>query len=169
MHFEIEQRFAAPLVDVEAAFLDPALLAPIAELSPLGRPELLEQVDDGATVRRRVRYQFTGHLSGAARAILDPHRLTWVEVSTLDRATHTTLIEIVPDHYPDRLQCAAAATLDEQDGVTHRVLEGDLRVTVALVGGRVEHAIVDGLRTHAAAEEQVVQRWLDEHVAPGGP
>ena len=169
MHFEIEQRFAAPLVDVEAAFLDPALLAPVAQLSPLGRPELLEQFDDGDSIRRRVRYQFTGHLSGAARAILDPHRLTWVEVSTLDRATHVTVIEIVPDHYPDRLHCAARVTLDEHDGITHRVLEGDLRVTVALVGSRVEHAIVGGLRTHAAAEEQVVQRWLDDHVAPSGP
>ena len=166
MHFEIEQRFPAPAVDVEAAFTDPALLEPIAELSPLGRPELLEQVDDGTIVRRRVRYAFTGHLSAGARAVVDPHRLTWVAVSVLDRVTHRTEVEIVPDHYPDRLHCTAAVTLHEQGGVTRRVMKGDLRVTVAFVGPRVEHAIVSGLRRHATAEEQVVQRWLDDHGAP---
>lgn len=169
MRFEIEQRFSAPLIDVEAAFYDPALLEPIAALSPLGRPELLEQVENGPTVRRRIRYAFTGHLSGAARAVVDPHRLTWVEVSVLDRTTHRTEIEIVPDHYRDRLHCAATVTMHEQDGVTRRVTQGDLRVTVAFVGARVEHAIVAGLRKHAAAEEQVVQGWLDDRAAAGGP
>lgn len=167
MHFEIAQRFSAPVGDVEAAFLDPSLLEPIAALSPLGRPELLEQVDDGATVRRRVRYRFTGHLSGPARAILDPRRLTWVEASTLDRATHRSRIEILADHYPDRLRCAATVTLAQDAGGTRRAMEGDLRVTAAFVASRVEHAILAGLRTHAAAEEQVVQRWLDDHAAGG--
>jgi peptidyl-tRNA hydrolase len=46
-------------------------------------------------------------------------------------------------------------------------MEGDLRVTAAFVASRVEHAILAGLRTHAAAEEQVVQRWLDDHAAGG--
>lgn len=167
MHFEIEQRFSAPVVDVEAAFCEPSLLEPIAELSPLGRPELIEQVDDGRAVRRQVRYAFTGHLSGAARVVVDPHRLTWVEVSVLDRATHQTQIEIVPDHYPDRLRCSATVTLHEHEGVTRRLTEGDLRVTVAFVGSRVEHAIVSGLRRHAAAEEQVVQGWLDDRADCG--
>jgi hypothetical protein len=116
-----------------------------------------------------VRYAFTGHLSGAARAILDPRRLTWIEVSVLDRATHRTEIRVVPDHYADRLHCTATATVQEQDGVTRRIVEGDLRVTVALVGSRVEHAIVAGLRKHAEAEEHVVQRWLDDRVGGRGP
>ena len=165
MHFELEQQFAAPLAAVEDAFTDPALMEEVAQVARVGRPELLERVDEGDTVRQRVRHTFTGHLSGAARTILDPARLTWVENSVLDRRTHRSNFEIVPDHYPDRLRCAGTVTLDERDGVTHRRTEADLRVTVPLVGHRVEQAIVAGLREHAEAEAEVVQRHLDEPAA----
>jgi len=47
------------------------------------------------------------------------------------------------------------------DGGTRRVIEGDLRVHFPLVGGKVERAIVSGLRAHASAEARVVQAWLD--------
>lgn len=77
MQFRLEQRFSAPVEAVEAAFLDPRLLAELATLPQLGRPELL------------------------------------------------------------------------------------LRVRFPLVGGTVERAIVAGLRDHPAAEERVVQAWLD--------
>ena len=112
-------------------------------------------------LRQRIRHVFTGHLSAAARAILDPARLTWVDDSVLDRRTHRSRFEIVPDHYPDRLHCTGTVTLDEREGVTRRRTEADLRVTVPLVGHWVEQAIVAGLRDHAEAEEEVVQHWLD--------
>jgi len=165
VHFELEQQFSAPLVAVEDAFSDQAVLQQIAEWAKVGRPELLERVEEGDTVRLRVRHRFTGHLSSAARAILDPARLTWVEDSVLDRRTHRSDFEIVPDHYPDRLHCNGTITLEERDGLTLRRTDADLRVTVPFVAHRVEQAIVAGLRDHARAEEDVVQRHLDERAA----
>ncbi|MDQ4096743.1 MAG: DUF2505 domain-containing protein [Actinomycetota bacterium] len=167
MHFQLEQRFAAPLVDVEAALTNPHLLELVAAASSVGRPELLELIDEGDIVRQKVRYAFTGHLSVAARAVVDPARLTWVDESVHDRRTHRSEFVILPDHYPDRLQCHGTVTLAEVDGVTRRLTDADLRVTVRFLGGRVEQAIVSGLRQHAATEEQVVQRWLDQHAADG--
>ncbi|MFN2502655.1 MAG: DUF2505 family protein [Acidimicrobiales bacterium] len=162
MQFQLEQRFDAPLAAVEAAFVDPALLALLGGLPNLGRPELLEQADLSDTVSRKVRYFFAGSLSPAASAVLDPERLSWVEESILDRATHETEFRIVPDHYRDRLRCAGTITLHEEGGVTRRVTEGNLDVRFPLVGARVAQAIVSGLRDHAAIEEDVVQRWLDD-------
>jgi uncharacterized protein YndB with AHSA1/START domain len=161
VHFRLEQRFSAPVEVVEAAFVDPDLLAALATMPELGRPELLRQADDGDTVRQDVRYAFVGQLSPAVTRVVDPTRLTWVEHSELDRRTHRTTLTIRPDHYADRLSCTATATLEPVAGGTLRTVEGDLRVWAPLVAGKVERAIVAGLRDHASAEARIVQTWLD--------
>ena len=161
MRFSLEQHFAAPLEAVEAAFVDPSLLRELATLPELGRPELLAHVDAGDTVSQQVRYVFTGELSPAVTAVVDPRRLTWVEHSELERATHRTAFRIAPDHYADRLSCSGRVTLERAGGGTRRVIDGDLRVRFPLVGAKVERAIVSGLRDHASAEARIVQAWLD--------
>ena len=161
MRFEIAQDFAGPLAVVEAAFLDPALLERMGELPKLGRPELLTQEDNGATVHQRVRYRFSGDLSSAVRRVIDPSKLTWVEDSILDRRTHRTTWTIRPDHYADRLTAHGSFALQAMANTnTRRIAEGDVKVSVPLVGGRVERAIVSGLMEHAELEVGVVNDWL---------
>ncbi len=50
----------------------------------------------------RVRYRFTGHLSSAVKAVIDPNRLTWVEEADHDLATHHVSFRMIADHYADR-------------------------------------------------------------------
>ena len=161
MRFRLEQRFSAPVDAVEAAFLDPALLAELANLPQVGRPELLSSRSDGDAVIREVRYAFTGQLSPAVTRVVDPDRLTWVEHSEFDRSAHRGVLRVRPDHYADRFTCSATVAFDPAGAGTVRVVEGDLRVRFPLVGAAVERAIVGGLRDHAAAEERVVQARLD--------
>jgi hypothetical protein len=161
VRFSLEQRFSAPLDAVEAAFFDPALLAALATRAELGHPALLDQVDRGPSVSQRVRYTFTGHLSPAVTKVLDPQRLTWVEESELDRATHRTVFSIVPDHYGARLSCSGTVALAALDGGTRRTVDGDLTVRFPLVAAKVERAIVSGMGDHAQVEARFVQAWLD--------
>lgn len=162
MRFTVEQRFAAPLDAVEAALLDPAFLARLAELPRLGAPELLSSEEDGQLVRQRVRYRFAGDLSPAVTAVVDPRRLTWVEATTFDRRTHRGDHHIVPDHYGDRLRCTYTTQLSADTEGTGRATAGDIRVRFPLVGSRVERAIVSGLSEHAELEAEVLLDWLAE-------
>lgn len=162
VRFRLEQRFTAPLLAVEEAFVDPDLLAHLADVPHLGRPQLLDRSVEDGTVRQQVRYRFEGELSAAVTSVIDPDRLTWVEDSTLERATHRTDFVILPDHYPDRLRCQGVVELDEDGaGTIRRVTEADLKVRALLVASRVERAIASGLRDHAAAQAAAVQAWLD--------
>lgn len=161
MRFTLEQRFPAPVAAVEAAFLDPALLTELAALPHLGRPQLLRSAVDGDVVTRDVRYAFSGRLSPAVTKAVDPERLTWVEHSEYDCASHRGTLTIQPDHYADRLTCSAMVTLEPAGQGSVRKVEGDLRVRFPLVGAKVERAIIAGLRDHAAAEAMVVQARLD--------
>ena len=167
MRFTIDQTFAGTLHRVEAALVDPAFLERLSTLPKLGRPTLVHRVEAGDLVHQWVKYAFTGQVNSAVRRVVDPARLTWVEESTLDRRTHRTTWRIVPDHYKNLLRSSGEFRLepDPQRPGTHtrRTTEAELKVTVPLVGGKVEQAIVSGLREHAAEEEHVLDAWLAEN------
>ncbi len=163
MRFQLTQRFAAPLAEVADAFSDPGFYAALAELPTLGAPELLDRTLDGDTVQMRVRYRFTGHLSAAVTAVIDPAKLTWVDVSHHDRTTHHVTFHLEPDHYADRFRCHGSYRFhaDPQDRrVTVRTAEGDVKIRMPIVGGSVERAIVSGLEDHLADEIPILESWL---------
>ncbi|MEO7555582.1 MAG: DUF2505 family protein [Acidimicrobiales bacterium] len=161
MHFQFEQRIGGSPDAVAAAFADPAYYASLGELPKLGGAEVLRHGLEGDVVTLEIRYRFTGDLSSAVRAVIDPAKLTWVEHSTHDLATLQVHYELRPDHYHDRLQCQGGYRFQADGEATLRRDEGDLKVRVALVGSRVEGAIVSGLREHLAAEAALVERFLD--------
>ena len=160
MRFHLEQDFDVPLQQVEDAYVDPEFIERLAELPRLGHPELIDQERDGALVRQRVRYRFEGDLSSAVTRVVDPARLTWIEETVLDRRLHRTTFVIRPDHYGNRLEASGTFTLHSHGTRTRRVTDGDLRVHVPFVGGKVERAIVSGLAEHAAREVELLQAWL---------
>ena len=160
MRFELVQHLQAPLLVVEAAFVDPEFLRELAASPKLGRLELLDWNDDGDLVRQRVRYSFVGDLSAAVKAVVDPGRLTWIEDSILDRRSHRTTFTILPDHYARFLEASGTIRLSSGDDETVRRVDGQLSVRVPLVGRQVEAAIVSGLREHAREEAAILNTWV---------
>ena len=160
MDFMIEQRLQAAPAVVQDALLDPAFVAARADLPKIGGAELLEVERDTTTARLRVRMRFTGALAPAVTAVVDPSRLTWVDVATFDLAAFRADHQIEPDHYADRLSCTYASDLADLGTGTLRTLRGSVKVRMLLVGGRVEGAIVSGLRDHAAAEAELLDAWI---------
>ena len=151
---------------VEAALLDPGFLHRLGQLPKVGDPQIVHRVDADPLIHLWVHYRFTGDVSAAVRRVVDPRRLTWTEESTLDIRTHRTTWRIVPDHYGGLLKASGTYQLEAEGDGTTRVAEGEVRVGVPLVGGKVEGAIVSGLREHAEAEEDVMADWLAGSFGP---
>lgn len=160
MRFEVTQRFTAPVADVLGAYTDPAFYEQLVGLPKVGEPEVLEHRVDGNRVVLRVHYRFTAPLPSAATRVIDPKKLTWIEETTYDLAGATSRSRLLPDHYPDRLTAAATASFAAAGDGTVRRIDGDLKVKMPLVGGKVEGAIVSGLREHLADEARVADRFL---------
>jgi hypothetical protein len=156
----VEQRFDAPLAEVEAALINPAFVATLRELPKIGHAELVSQEQEGHRVDQEVRYVFAGELSSAVRAVVDPRKLSWILESEYDLVAHTSTWRIVPDHYRDRLSSSGTTRLLADGERTRRVTAGVVKVHMALVGGRVERAIASGLVEHAEAEEVQLNRFL---------
>jgi hypothetical protein len=161
MRFELVQHLHAPIDEVERALVDPRFLEKLGTLPKLGHPELIEQRDMGDRVFQRVRYDFAGDLSPTVKAFIDPEKLSWVEESTQDRATHCTTIAIVPDYYSSIFECSGLIRLvvDRASGTTVRTAVGNVGVRVPLVGGKAEAAIISGLQDHAALEAEALDQW----------
>lgn len=163
MRFELIQRFAADPDRVAAAFCDPAYYEALAEVPALGHPEVLSAEAEGEVVHLKVRYRFTGELSSAARAVLDPARLTWVEDSRHDLGNRSVTFKMVADHYADRFTSNGRYRFDPvpaDPNATVRHAEGEVKVRAPLVGASVERAIVSGLKSHLADEVTVMERFL---------
>ncbi len=161
MRFSIEQRFAADADAVARAYADPALYAALVGLPKLSEPDVVSHEVDGDVVVLQVRYRFGGELSAAARAVIDPARLTWVERSTHDLGQRRTSFTMVPDHYADRFRCQGTYRFEPVEGGCRRQGEGDLRVKALLVAGAVEGAIVSGLEEHLVDEVPVVEAFVN--------
>lgn len=169
MRFQNEQRIARSMEAVARLYTEPRFYEVLGELPKLGKPEVLQRREEGQVVHLAVRFRFTGILSPAVTAVIDPAKLTWVEESVHDLTDRTVTFRMNPDHYADRLRSSGSVRFESgDDGVTRRLTEGELAVRVPLLmgGGRtagvVEQAIVSGLRDHFAAEVGVVERLLHE-------
>jgi hypothetical protein len=81
--------------------------------------------------------------------------MSWVTRTEIHRVERRSSFAVLPDHYPDRLECGGAFRFEQgSTGPDSSVItiEGDLKVHVFLVSRTVEQMIVNGLRAYLAAE-----------------
>jgi hypothetical protein len=153
--FSIGQNVAVAPEAALAAYGNPAFYQDRAPSGDISLVSVVSHEDTGTTARIEVRYQFTGSVSSAVRAVIDPAKISWVTRTDIDKAQRRTTFTVLPDYYPDRLDCSGTFTFAEAASgpqATVITIAGDLKVHVFLVGRTVEQLIVNGLRSYLEAE-----------------
>jgi hypothetical protein len=153
--FSIGQNVAVAPDAAVAAYGDPAFYEDRAPSGDIALVEVVSHEDTGTQARIEVRYQFTGSVSSAVRAVIDPTKIAWVTRTDIDKAQRRTTFTVLPDHYPDRIDCSGTFTFAEGASgpdATVITIAGDLKVHVFLVSRTVEQLIVSGLRNYLEAE-----------------
>jgi hypothetical protein len=160
MRFRTEQRYPAALDEVLALYTDPDFYATLVGLPKISAPEVVDCDRAGDTVRLRLRQRYIGDLPSAALKIIDPAKLSWVEQLDFDLRRGAATTVLLPDHYADRFSCSGQYRFTAAAGATTRELSGEVKVRVLLVGGKVEGALVSGLREHGEAEAALAAERL---------
>ncbi|MEO6469680.1 MAG: DUF2505 family protein [Acidimicrobiia bacterium] len=160
MKFEITQDLTASVTDVDDALIDPTFLVRMAELPKLGSAEVLDQRRDGDVMHQDVRFLFQAELSRTVTRVVDPALMTWIERSVCDLTRHETTCEILPDHYAGLLTGRYRSTIVERGSGSLRTISGELKVRMPLVGGKVEGAIIGGLKENAAAQVGLLDAFI---------
>jgi len=151
----IRQAVAVPPARAVAAYGTPSFYVGRPGRDDIAMVEVVRHDDLGERVLIEVRFAFTGSLSPAVRAVIDPAKMSWVTRTEVWPAEARTSWVVLPDHYPDRLSASGSYRFEEgDDGPDSTIVhvEGDLRVRVPLVGRSVERVIVTDLRQYIRDE-----------------
>ena len=159
MRFEIQELIRAPREAVMKAVADPHLYESMGSMPSLGPPSVLDCSEKGGVTSMRIRYRFEGQLSRAARAVLDPQKMTWVVELEVDAQKYHVAFRMLPDHYADRMKCSGEYRFEEKGDTTAQIMQGEMVVSVPLVAGVVERAIMIGFREHMNEQAKVVERF----------
>lgn len=155
MNFSFDQAVDVSPEVAMCAYGEPSFYDGRAPVDNISVIEVVDHQDNDTTILIAVRFKFTGSVSAAVKAIIDPDKMSWVtrtEVLLEERRTNFT---VMPDHYPDRLTSTGSYTF--ADGTTRNsaviTVAGELKVHVPIVGRTVERTIESGL--HAYIEKEV--------------
>ena len=78
--------------------------------------EVVRHEATGDRVLLEVRFAFTGSVSPAVRAVVDPAKMSWVTRTEILLAEGRSSWVVLPDHYPDRLSASGIYRFEEGDG-----------------------------------------------------
>jgi hypothetical protein len=163
MRVVVDQALAVPAADAQAALIEPGFYVALGAMPNISAPIIREEHREAARVELLLAYRFTGTISGPARRILDPAKLSWTQRATVDLERRRTAIAMTPDHYPNLLSFTGWYELrDDGPDATVQHLEADLRVAIPLVGAVAERAIATGIRQHLGEEAHILERYVGQ-------
>jgi hypothetical protein len=160
--FAVRQGIALPPDRVMAAYGSPAFYEGRPERDNIAVREVVRHEEAGDRVLLEVRMAFTGSVSPAVRAVVDPAKMSWITRTEILVAEARSVWVVVPDHYPDRLSASGTYRFgDGADGPgsTDVEVEGDLKIRVPIVGRSVERVIVSDLQAYIAEEAAGIAGW----------
>ncbi len=155
MKFRVRQSVAVPPQQAVRAYGLPAFYESRPSRDDIAVLGVVRHDDAGSRIHIEVRFAFTGSVSPAVRAVIDPDKMSWVTKTEVLPEEGRTVWEVLPDHYPDRLDARGTYRFTQgDDGPASTIVEvdGQFNVRVPIVGRSVERVIVSGLRAYIEDE-----------------
>lgn len=145
MDFEISHTFDAPREVVEEAMFDESLTPfLLRNMTLVTQIELKEKVENGATVRRKVRYTPVPMIRKIGPTPVEPEWMSWVEHSEFDRTRHQMEFENVPvvRHIAELMEQRGTIRFEAMGSdKTRRIVGGVLRIRFPILGRVAERII----------------------------
>lgn len=162
MKFAIRQAVAVPPARAMAAYGSRTFYEGRPARDDIAVRDVVRHEATDERVVVEVRFAFTGSVSPAVRAVVDPAKMSWITRTEILLAEDRSSWVVLPDHYPDRLSASGIYRFEEGGdgpGTCDVEVEGELKVRVPIVGRSVEKVIVGDLRAYIAEEVAGIAAW----------
>ena len=158
--FDFEQRWTAAADDVVEVYLDASFWSGLTGLSATSTPDVLsiDRTADSAVVR--LHYVLAVDLPKEAARFIDPDDVAWIEETTWNLKDRSAKVAFLPDQAGKLLKASATAALTQQSDDSVRVIRGEVKVHLPLLGSKVEKVIVEGVHDHLTEEAEAVRARL---------
>lgn len=162
MKFELIHHFDADIDPfVKAVYFDDALNQALSSMKNISKREVKEITDGPEKAHRVMFIEVAAAIPKEARRFVG-ERLGWNEVSTLDKKTNVITWQIEPQvKLP--IDCQGKYEMvAEGKGKVRRIITGEVKVKLPLVGKKLESFIVNQLVESFEEEEVLVKKFLRE-------
>jgi hypothetical protein len=153
----IENDFPCDANLVWDTFQDPEFLEKLEATSGVRYEVLSEETVDGLE-ERRIKCIAKKELPRVLKRALGADRLTYDQVTHLDRSRNHLTWQVVPMALADKVTAEGTTVVEEREGESHRTVAGEIVVRLPLIGGQIEKLI---LREVQASYERAAELALD--------
>ncbi len=127
---------------------------------------VIKSEEDGTKVHEIVKSVGNGDIPPALRKILTPDLLAWIEDGTYDYATNYYTYTIKHAKFAAVFTMTGSVQFTAlSDTRTQRVLKGDIRVNIPIVGSIAEKKIVEIQKENLDLESKILQKDVAEKLA----
>lgn len=162
MHFKFEHDFDIdPNGFWDLFFNEEFNVVLYRELKTKDRKVLVNKEENGI-VKRDVKLTPERDIPSVFKSLVGD--MSYTERDVFDRAKSEMKVIIDPAFLRDRFQLNGLFTVRPLgEGRCHRVFEGDLKISVMLIGGKMEKFILDEMRVSYDTTAVVTRRWIADH------
>jgi Protein of unknown function (DUF2505) len=128
--------------------------------------KVLKQEDDGKHFRRIQTLEPTTPIPGFLQSIIKSTGYT--EIDDLDWSTNVMDVKIETQMFKDRFHMQGKYSVSPLDGGKRcrREFKGEVKVSMALIGGKIEKYMMEQLRDSYEIAARVTKRWIEKSKSP---
>ncbi len=161
MHFRIEHEFEIDAKAYWDLFFSSDYTEDLYRSLKMRDWEILEQQDDGKTLRRKVKMTPAQQVPAIFQSVIKDTGYTEHDVFHRERSSMDVTIE--PAIMKNKFDMRGVYSVQPLgEGRCKRVWEGDVKVSVMLIGGQIEKYMVDEMKSSYDIATQVTRRWIDK-------
>ena len=163
MKMNVRHRLPAPPDVAWREIFSEAYSAAIAQQAGTTNERLSEEVKDGKRLVRS-RVTLARELPGPAAKVMGSKHLVYTLEERIDDANHTVQWRVLVDKVSDKVKAQGIFKLEAAPGGCDRVIQGEVKVSVPLVGRKIEAGIAAELEKSYESTAKFAQQWLADKV-----
>lgn len=122
--------------------------------------QVAETKDDGKILRRVVKLRAQREIPAMFKAVVGD--LSYTEIDTFDRPRSSMQVVVEPAMMKDRFDMRGVYSVAPLGpGRCRRTFEGDAKVSVALIGGKIEKYMADEIRASYDVAARITRTWIE--------
>ena len=128
--------------------------------SKVRREVLLKEERDGL-LHERIRVTFPQKLPRLEAKALNREHLSYVQEQTTDNGRHLTQWRVKVDGAGDKIKAQGTFSLQPSPRGCSRVIEGEVKVSIPLIGGKIEREVVGKLKSSYQKSAEFTLQWIE--------
>jgi len=162
MNFNFAHDFDIDVANYWKIFLSPEFNKDMFGELKMKEYKVLKQEDDGKKFHREQLAEPSTPVPGFLQSIVKSTGYT--EIDDLDWATNTMDINIETQMFKDRFKMSGKYIVTPLDGGKRcrREFKGEVKVSVPLLGGKIEKFMMEQLRDSYDVAARVTRRWIED-------